>query len=233
MSFKTKMSLILLELYKFIVPGYLKKIVTIKRNKGGLNYIRLSILHYYGTAKWQENHEICEVTNFLKKNPLTLFPYKFTRKYKACKVKIHFDAQRKLNYVLHEGKKMYFKKSWTKKDIRENYTNLLREQDTNSPHRYLAADFNIEPHDIVADVGAAEGIFSLPLIEHVSKLYLFESDVEWIEALEATFSPWKNKVEIIKKFVSNTDGADSISLDKFASLNKITFDFIKVDVDGA
>lgn len=148
-------------------------------------------------------------------------------------MKTYFDALRQLNYVIHDGKKMYFKKSWTKKDIQESYANLLREQDINSPHRYTTADFNIMPNDIVADVGAAEGIFSLPLVERVSKLYLFENDVEWIEALEATFSPWGAKVEIIKKFVSNIDGSEFISLDNFASINRITFDFIKVDVDGA
>ncbi len=233
MTTKTKALSLILQVYKILVPVRAKNIITMKRNKGGLNDIRKSILSYYGTDKWKSNSEVQEVTHFLKTNPLAVFPYTFTRKYKAAKVQIHFDISRQLNYVVHEGKKMYFKKSWTKKDIRENYTNLLREQDVTSPHRYLSSDFNIKLKDTVADIGAAEGIFSLPLIEEIGKLYLFENDLEWIEALEATFYPWKDKVVIVKKFVSNNDYGDSISLDKFASERNIKFDFIKIDVDGA
>ena len=52
------------------------------------------------------------------------------------------------------------------------------------------------------DVGAAEGFFALSVIEHVKEIILFECDVEWIKALEATFKPWKDKVFIINKYVS-------------------------------
>lgn len=74
MNLKTKMKLISLKLYKLIVPGYIKKLVTMQRNKGGLNDIRLSILKYYGTAS-EENNEINDISNYLKKNPLTVFQY--------------------------------------------------------------------------------------------------------------------------------------------------------------
>lgn len=47
---------------------------------------------------------------------------------------------------------------------------------------------------MIADIGSAEGNFSLSNIENVKKVYLFESDKEWIEALEATFRPWRDKV---------------------------------------
>jgi hypothetical protein len=37
----------------------------------------------------------------------------------------------------------------------------MREQDPDSPHRYLTDSFTIGNDDVLADIGAAEGNFSL------------------------------------------------------------------------
>jgi hypothetical protein len=63
-------------------------------------------------------------------------------------------------------------------------------------------------------------------------LYLFEYDPEWIEALNVTFAPWAEKVEIINKYVSDHNDNSHIRLDTFFDIkNDITF--LKIDVDGA
>ena len=46
------------------------------------------------------------------------------------------------------------------------------------------------------DAGCAEGYTSLEVVEEVDHLYLFECDEAWIEALEATFALWREKVTI-------------------------------------
>lgn len=202
------------------------------RNSGGLNTIRKNILSYYSSQQIN-NVEIKSVLNYLKKNPLKLFPYDFPEKYISSGIKVYHDIGRNLKYVLHEKKRMYFKRSWGINDIQENYTNLLIEQDKDSPHRYLNEQFSIEPNCVVADIGAAEGIFGLSIIQNSKKIYLFETDSEWIEALNATFYPWVDKVVIINKFVSDKNDETNLTLDKFSKDQKVSFDFIKIDVDGA
>ncbi len=74
---------------------------------------------------------------------------------------------------------------------------------------------NVKDNDILSDIGAAEGNFSLSVIDKVQHVYLFETDNDWIEALEKTFEPWKEKVSIIHKFVGNKDTDTCITLDSF------------------
>jgi hypothetical protein len=86
--------------------------------------------------------------------------------------------------------------------------------------------------DVLVDVGAAEGNFSLSNIEKAKHIYLFEMGLEWVKALEATFTPWKEKVTIVQKYVSDIDAQNSIKLDTFFKNDeKVTF--IKADVEGA
>ena len=83
------------------------------------------------------------------------------------------------------------------------------EQDHRSPHRYF--DHIEEFKDkVLLDVGAAEGILSLMAIEQVKHVYLFECSEDWIDALNKTFEPWKDKVTIIKKFVSDKDDENNV-----------------------
>lgn len=223
----------IVKFYKTLLPGLVRNKITIFRNSGGLNTIRKNILAYYQSYPEKINDEVQLVLNFLRKNPLCLFPYNFTRKYQTLNIGVYKDHERSLHYVLYNGKRMYFKKSWPAAVIKDAFVNLLMEQDTESPHRYLAGNFNVNFNDVVADVGAAEGIFALSVIEKAKKVYIFETDKEWIEALDATFNPWADKVEIINKFVSNKNDANNITLDQFIKEKNILFDFLKVDVDGA
>jgi hypothetical protein len=134
--------------------------------------------------------------------------------------------------VLLDGKKLYFKKRWTARRIRRGFSNLLREQDLNSAHRYLEGEFDVGNDDVIADIGVAEGNFSLSVIERVKKIYMFEYNPDWTEALKVTFAPWKDKIEIISKRVAELDDDNNIRLDTFLSQHR-DVTFIKIDVDGA
>ena len=168
----------------------------------------------------------------LRTNEVKIFPYPFHNNYSADNIDVFYDEEKGLRYVMQDGKRLYFKKRWGVKRIQRAYSDLSREQDPGSPHRYLTDSFTIGSNDILADIGAAEGNFSLDVIEKVKKVYLFEYDREWSEALRATFAPWAEKVEIINKYVSDVNDASHVILDDFyREHNDITF--LKIDVDGA
>jgi hypothetical protein len=161
-----------------------------------------------------------------------VFPYDFIDKYSYTNIKVFLDIDKELFYVMHGLKRLYFKRSIkTEYEVQIAYFCLLIEQDEQSPHRYLDNDFTIDQNSIVLDVGAAEGILGLENIEKISKLYIFEVNDEWIEALTATFEPWKEKVFVVNKYVSDNDDNGNITLDHFFGEDKI--DFIKIDVEGA
>ncbi|MDR2683736.1 MAG: FkbM family methyltransferase [Dysgonamonadaceae bacterium] len=172
------------------------------------------------------------ILDFLKCHPFSVFPYAYTEKYKPENVEVYRDKEKKLYYVLHDGKRLYFKTGWDVALVQACYSALLLEQDTASPHRYETADFQVAPGDVVVDAGVAEGNFALSVVERAKELYLFEPNKDWIAPLEATFAPWRDKVHIINKCISDVDdGIENITLDHFFENKKI--DFIKADIEGA
>lgn len=208
---------------------YAQRIFSEKR----LGNLRSSILKYYSTIPQDEmSNELSTAVDFLKHNPVTYFPCNLTRKYSAEMVHVALDQETQLNYALINGKRMFFKRGWTESECIQYCYCIQEEQDENSPHRYLSESFTVQTDNIVVDIGAAEGIFSLDVIDRASKIYLFEVDSGWVEALEATFAPWKEKVEIVNKCLSDEENHNSIALASFFQSKKWP-DFIKIDVDGA
>jgi hypothetical protein len=178
-----------------------------------------------------DNLEKEGIIDFLNNNSLSVFPYNFTKKYNCNDIIVYTDAICRMKYIIQDNKRLYFKKGWSEKRIKKYYSSLLLEQDIDSPHRYENNIFNVNNGSIVVDAGVAEGNFALSIVEKVKKLYLFEADEKWIEALKVTFAPWKEKVEIICKYVSNNDEGMNTTLDTFLKHQQI--DFIKADIEGA
>jgi hypothetical protein len=220
------MNKILFSIYRILVPKPLRTIILKKTLRGKI------LKHFASLPENEINNEQLEVLRYLENNPVKIFPYPFHDNYSPEKIEVFFDPQNGMHYVLQEGKRLYFKKRWREKRIKRAYSDLLREQDKNSPHRYLTESFSVGNDDVIADIGAAEGNFSLSVIEKIRKVYLFEYDNEWIEALKATFAPWNEKVEIINKYVSDSDDESHIRFDTFFQ-NKKDITFLKIDVDGA
>ena len=173
-----------------------------------------------------------KVVDYLKDHDLTVFPYSFPDEYKEAEIELFLDDQLGLYYMLWEGKKLYYKNGNRPKKAQQYFNSLRLEQDLRSPHRYLTNTFDIEKNDVIVDVGAAEGNFSLSVIENAGYVYLFETDIRWIKALEATFAPWKDKVKIIQKYVSDRTHDNCIALDDFFD-SKQHIHFVKADVEGA
>ena len=221
-------------IFKKIIPKNLRLILISKINNISseifLSKLRIDIISYYD-KQLPISPEEKEVLDYLKSNQISVFPYTFKNKYDKENIEVYLDKSNGLRYVFHEHKKLYFKRQHSIEYIKSLYHGLLLDQDQDSPHLYLTDDFNLTEFDVIADIGAAEGNFSLTNIERVKKIYLFEYDKEWIEALKATFKPWEHKVEICDKFVSDTNSEKTITIDKFTKINN-DISFLKVDIEG-
>ena len=164
--------------------------------------------------------------------------YNFCDNYADLDDHIFFDDNRKLYYgrgVETDNRMLFFPKKLDINEIRKLYKSLCYEQDVDSPHRYLSDSVQIEPKDTVIDVGSADGNFILSIIENIKEAYLFECDDNWIEALQSTFEPWKDKIHIINKYVCDYDDENHISLDSFINdtLSDDSDIIVKMDIEGA
>lgn len=180
-----------------------------------------------------EQEEIKKISRFLQFNLIEIFNYPFVCKYNFRKTRVFFDEVKDLNYVYtSEGYRLYFKKGMSGKQIEHLYNGLCKEQDKESPHSYFFEKINFTENTVVADIGSAEGNFSLMIIDKIKELYLFECDDNWRRALEATFEPWKDKVHIVNKYVSNEKKIDTVSLDEYFQ-DREAPTLLKLDVEGA
>ena len=212
-------------IYRVIVPKFIRKRILAHR-------LPISILNYYSRLPEKPSDEIESVLNYLRNNEMEVFPYEFQNEYVANNVEVFKDQEKGLRYVIHEGKRLYFKRRWGKQKIQNLFNLLSKEQDIRSPHRYLTEQFNFEDGEVLVDVGVAEGNFALSVVEKASSLFLFEADREWIEPLNATFEPWKDKVVIVNKFVSDLTNSTHTTIDDLISPGKTPM-FLKIDVEGA
>ena len=220
------MNRFLFPIYRVLVPKPLRTVILKKS-------LRYKILNYFASLPDNEvNEEQKEVLQFIENDEIRIFPYPFHTNYSPGDIEVFFDREHGMRYVIQDGKRLYFKRRWNEKKIKRAYCDLLREQDINSPHRYLTDSFTIDKDDVLADIGAAEANFSLAVIDKIKKVYIFEYDEEWIEALRVTFAPWPDKAEIINKFVSDKDDRTNIRFDTFYESRK-DINFLKIDVDGA
>ena len=140
---------------------------------------------------------------------------------------MNVDNTNGLPYVFHNGKKLYFKRDMlTSAEVA--YRGLLIEQDKRSAHRYVDSYEELKGKTLL-DIGAAEAIFTLDTIEYIDHAYLFECDDAWIESLEATFALWKDRITIVRKYVSDVDDDNNITLDRFFQDEG---KFLKMDIEG-
>jgi hypothetical protein len=192
----------------------------------------ISIRNYFlGLSRNEQSSEILEIIEYFEKHKFSIFPYEFARKYHAEDIDVFYDISCDMCFILHNGKKIFFPHDMSFEKIRKSYHWLCMEQDVESPHRYETKEYKVKAGDIIADVGAAEGIWALDNVEVAEKIYIFEYQQEWIEALQKTFEPWKEKVCIIKKFVSNVSDKNNITMDEY--FMEKTINFIKVDIEGS
>lgn len=144
-----------------------------------------------------------------------------------------YRDEEKHPYIIFEGKRMYYPDTYhfSKRNGKEFIEDIMYEQKENSPHLYLKNKETIQEGDIIIDAGTCEGNFAIRFIDKIKKAYLIESDPKWIECLERTFNPYKNKIVICNKFLTRYDSDTTITIDSLINDEKI--DFLKMDIEGA
>ncbi len=188
-----------------------------------------TVLNYLEKSSFQN---IDDVISCLKKSvKIPIFPYEFVNEYSNFDVKVYKDKNCGLFYVIDSDRKLYFSRRFRFKfHVKRYYKNLCIEQDRRSPHCYTSDKFKVKNDSVILDVGAAEGIFTLRNIDSISEAVCFECDDDWIEALEHTFSFCRDKVKIIKKYVSDKNDDNNMTLDSMDSTGKSYF--LKMDIEG-
>ena len=224
------MKIFIIRLFAFIVDSNYRRCVIQIICNSHKNCKLKKIIELFLEAT--DNDSYKEVLPYVKKHSNIIFPYDFTLEYNPRSIKVYRDSNNKgFMYVLHNGKKLYVKKEFKFSfQVQSWYNGLLIEQDINSPHRYLTKERLPDMGSIVADIGGAEGIFALDIIDYVKKVYIFECDEKWIEALNLTFAPYKDKVEIVNKFVGDKTDNSMVRLDDFFKDKEL--DYIKADIEG-
>jgi len=200
-------------------------------------FLKWKINLYYKLFSKKRNDFQAEI-DFLNKhsqfskNVTMVWPYPFVKSYEAKSIDVFKDSSNGLFYVLQNGRKLYYSRNYsTKEAVQESYISLVVEQNPESPHLYQKEDFKVNTGDFVLDIGAAEGNFSLDIVETAGKIIIVEAEAHWIEALNATFAPWKDKVEIIHKYISDVNDNRCATLKSIVGETPI--DFLKLDVEGA
>jgi len=169
------------------------------------------------------------IHSFLKTHGLHPFPYNFTLEYLNEPIQLLTDKKWDLPFVLFKGKKLYFPKEMNHYDIRRLYRSLLMEQDKRSPHHYHFKTLNANSK--LLDCGGAEGIFTLNIIDKIKTAIIVEGDPKWLKPLEATFTPYREKVTIVPKFISEKSDANNVTLNEMYQIYG-DFNQIKMDIEG-
>lgn len=212
----------------FIYWSFLRELLEIKRHPGEYWRWWKCRLGYLLVAPRTDEEKAYKEWG---KAGLTPYPYTWKRMYDRQKHEVHTDSECGLLYVLHNGRRLYFRRGMTVEWVRSYYRSLLIEQDKRSSHRYVDSYEELSGKSLL-DVGAAEGIFALDVIEFVRDVYLFECESGWLEALEKTFAPWKEKVRFIRRYVSDNDEGECMTLDSFFRENPVDNVFLKMDIEG-
>jgi hypothetical protein len=177
--------------------------------------------------------------DFLKKqNCLQMFPYPQVKKLDY--VTVEFDNNKKMPYVWHKNKRLYFPNGWSMQKAEETYRNYIEVENLlgggymgKAPHQYQTEAFHVKEGDVVVDAGAAEGLFALDVVEKASHVYVVEADPIWMEPLQATFEPFSQKTTIVNCIISDADTAHSMRLESM--LNGVEYEglFVKMDIEGS
>ena len=176
-----------------------------------------------------------EISRLLALGRFTVYP---SQEDMTVEVESGFDDSLRLPYVIHKGKHLYFPRKYSVAQAVVAYKGyicgdrLLGKGEDFAPHQYQSKDFQVHDGDVVVDVGCAEALFSLDVIEQASKVYLIERDGIWKAPLLATFAPYKDKVVFVQKLVSDKDGRATVSLPSLLKSETASPLFIKMDIEG-
>ena len=182
---------------------------------------------------------IKETLEYWKTHELSVFNQHLDGK-KSELHRVFYDSECDLHYVQFKttgGKwrKMYYPRdeNFFIHDGEKFVNGLMDEQMPTSPHLYIKGEHKVNAGDIVIDAGVCEGNFSLRYVDICAKMYLFEPDKRWLEPLNQTFKNYRDKVEIIPRFLANVTTDKTITIDDALPDLHGEKIFLKMDIEGA
>lgn len=222
--------------YYFLVSGKAKKRMDRMEAVQHSMMKELLLLRYAEKAK--DDKDLQMALDYLQRTgDFCMIPYDL--KGEPTKADFGFDKTCQLPFVTHNGGKLFFPKEWKASRVAYAYSDYVDSESLTgkglkecSPHQYQSEEFKVEDGDVLIDVGCAEALFALDVIEKVSKVYLIENDEQWYQPLELTFAPWKDKVVILHKTLSDHDSNGTVSLKSLVEQEKKQPVFVKMDIEG-
>jgi FkbM family methyltransferase len=165
---------------------------------------RINILIFWFLGH-KNNVSLKELLNFLCKPTIKVMAKKYV---KAIEEKQEHEVQ---FYTLTS------KLFWPKTFSLERFNQVVCETfDINDWHYYQKEKTVVEEGEIILDIGTAEGLFPLTVIEKSKHIYMVEPSKIFIDCLNKTFAKHLDKVTLFNVAVGNEDGVipfDENSLD--------------------
>lgn len=224
------------DIYRMIMPIGVRYFIANVRGFRNNKRLLRQLEKRFNTGNYDSTYQR-ELKYIVEHKKIEVFPYEWIKEYENTKTEIFRDSGKGMKYVVHKGKKLFFPKGYSDGFIKKYYLSLVMEQDVRSPHCYFRDNMEKLKDCLFMDVGAAEGIISLEMVNLAKKIILFECNEAWRQALEATFEPWREKIEIVSGFVGEQSipGEKRITLDEWFSGAGLAFKdniVIKLDVEG-
>ena len=117
---------------RVFVPRKIRARIRLFFDKSDMGLLRKEIINYYSKISKKElTKEQTEVIKFIKYNDVGVFPYSFSLNYSPDNLKVFEDVENSMYFLMHENKKLYFKKGLSEKDVKDVYNLLCLEQDKN------------------------------------------------------------------------------------------------------
>ena len=108
--------------FKFIVerliPTFVYRYWKIFRQDKKTRKKRIEIINYLRSQDYLKSSDEYHILDFLKKNPLNVFPSDFINSYLISDIKVYFDNKLKLPYVFFDNKKLFFKENMSAMQVR-------------------------------------------------------------------------------------------------------------------
>lgn len=203
---------------------------------------RLRILFYW-LLYHKNNISFNELIAFLKKPKVNIVAKKYIDN--ILKVDDYYHITfKQLDKILY----------WPKKFKVEGINQIVAETfDVDDWHYYQKEHTKIESGEILLDIGSAEGLFPLTVVDKCKHIYMIEPSATFYKTLKKTFFDYQEKVTIFNSAIGNENGliffnedslqgyvsdvenikTKSLNISKIDSLLKdVKITYLKADIEG-
>jgi len=172
--------------------------------------MRRIVIFYYWLFKGKNNIGLFELIRFCFKPKVNRIAERYLKEIKEGNLdyEITFNT---LADVLH----------WPKECAVNGIYQVTSETfDKRDWHFYQKPHTSISNGDVLLDLGAAEGLFALSVVDRCKKIILVEPNDYFTKSLEKTFRAYSDKVQILNVAVGSKDG--EIAFDQNSLNGRIT-----------